>query len=73
MAYSAPALTRAKLLAMQHVFSSDWHWPVLAADVTIVMALLIYIPILLVRTAYARPAMLVMLRSRADDEGLTDG
>ena len=54
VAYSEPDLTRGKLYAMWRTFSSDWHWPVLAADVAIVMALIIFIPALLITAAVPR-------------------
>ncbi len=56
-AYSAPELTRSKLLAMWHAFLSDWRWPVLAADLAIVMALFVFVPLLLVTAAPPRRAV----------------
>ena len=53
-AYSEPELTRGKLRAMWHAFLSDWRWPVLVADVAVVMAIIIFIPALLVTAALPR-------------------
>ena len=54
VAYSAPELTRSKLLAMWHAFTSYWRWPLLFADIAIVMTLLIFISTLLVTAALPR-------------------
>ena len=53
-AYSELELTRGKLRAMWHAFLSDWRWPVLVADVAVVMAIIIFIPALLVTAALPR-------------------
>ena len=54
VAYSAPELTRSKLLEMWRAFTSYWRWPLLFADIAIVMTLLIFIPVLLVTAALPR-------------------
>ncbi len=51
VAYSASELTRSKLQAIWHTFSSDWRWPVLLADFAITLTLILLIPALLVIAA----------------------
>ncbi len=60
VAHSAPEITRGKLLAMWHVFTSYWRWPLLYADTAIVMTFLIFISILLVTMVTPKP----VIRSR---------
>ena len=55
--FSAPELTRSKLLAMWHAFTSSWRWPLLFADIAIVMTLLILIPTLLITAALPQRAV----------------
>ncbi|MCY4107567.1 MAG: hypothetical protein OXG11_00885, partial [Chloroflexi bacterium] len=57
VAYSAPELTRGKLLAMWHAFTSYWRWPLLFADIAIVMTLLTSVSTLLVTAALPRRAV----------------
>ena len=54
VAYSAPELTRSKLGAMSDIFTSDWRWPVLLADLAVVLTLITFIPALLVTAALPR-------------------
>ena len=56
VAYSEPDPTRNNPQAMWHIFLSDWRWPALAADLAIVMALLIFVPALLIIAAVPRRA-----------------
>ena len=53
-AYPAPELIRSNLWPMLRALTSDWRWPVLAADVAIAMALITFIPLLLVTAALPR-------------------
>ena len=57
VAYSAPELTRSKLLAVWHAFTSYWRWPLLFADIAIVMTLITFISTLLVTAALPRRAV----------------
>ncbi len=54
VAYSAPELTRSKLGAIWSVFTSDWRWPVLLADLAVALTLIIFVPVLLVTFALPR-------------------
>ena len=54
VAYGAPEPTRGKLQAMWHVFSSDWRWPVLLADLAVALTLIIFVPVLLATFALPR-------------------
>ena len=54
VAYSAPELTRSKLGAIWSVFTSDWRWPVLLADLAVALTLTIFVPVLLVTFALPR-------------------
>ncbi len=63
VAYSAPELTRSKLQAIWRLATSDWRWPVLAADIVIALSLIMYIPAILVASACRWPSKrLRMLR-----------
>ena len=52
--YGAPELTRSKLRTMWDIFTSDWRWPVLAAEVVIAMTLITFIPALLATASLRR-------------------
>ena len=52
--YGAPELTRSKLRTMWDIFTSDWGWPVLAAEVVIAMTLITFIPTLLATASLRR-------------------
>ncbi len=52
--YGAPELTRSKLRTMWDIFTSDWGWPVLAAEVVIAMTLITFIPALLATASLRR-------------------
>ncbi len=54
VAYSAPEPTRSKLQAMWRIFSSDWRWPVLLADLAVALTLIIFVPVLLATFALPR-------------------
>ena len=54
VAHSAPELTRSKLRAMWSVFTSDWRWPMLLANLTFGPTLVIFIPALLITAALPR-------------------
>ena len=52
--YMAAKPTLGKLRTMWDIFTSDWRWPVLAAEVAIAMTLVTFIPALLATAALQR-------------------
>lgn len=54
VAYGAPEPTRSKFLAIWHLATTGWHWPLLAADALVALTLITFIPALLIRVGASR-------------------